>query len=439
MDTDQKVLEWKEAKANKDFVTADALRAELRAAGVDPDKPRQRRSQDSDEWKIQEWRDAKANKDFVTADLIRSELRAKGVDPDPSSGQGGRDKGSGRSSGGRDDWGYDGHSSGGWASSVPAFIPAPSYARMPMPFMMAPASHTRRYDRAVEAELDQWEDARSQKDWDAADSIRSNLRSRGISPSKERSLHGGVQDEIERWRSAKQAKDFTRSDRIRESLRKQGVDPDSMGAMGGAIMIPVGQSGGFVPHSGGHMEKPRQAKRESARSSQSLSSMDASTIDELSQWFEAKDDKNWSIADSIRDTLRQKGIEPANCQRPGSAGLEPDMADLLTQWFEAKEQKNFGIADGIREQLRAKGVEPSQCQRPGGGGGSGDGYGKAASGRSAAKSSPYGAAGSHDSSTEAQLDAWWKAKQDKNFALSDTLRSELRAKGIEPDERRPRR
>jgi len=425
----EKVIEWKSAKENKDYATADRLRSELRDAGYDPDKPHNRKSEDPEvEMKLQQWQEAKQNKDFITADLIRSELRAKGVEPDPRASGGG--KGNDRD----DSWGGKG---GKHAQSfMPAFAAIQSSMSMPwgMPQSYSkPASFAKSYDHSTEAELDQWVQARAEKDWGTADSIRDGLRSRGVSPAKERPQKGGFQDEIEQWRRAKQAKDFARSDRIRESLRAQGCDPDSMGL--GSPMPAMGMSLPWM------QAQPAPMTRESWGAAKgkgpSLSSMDSRTMGEVSQWFEAKDEKNFGVADSIRESLRSKGIEPANCQRPGSAGLDEVMADELTQWFDAREQKNFGVADAIRERLREKGVEPSQCQRPSGGGG----YGKAAGGN-AARSSPYSSAaatGSLDYDTETRLDEWWKAKQDKNFTAADAIRTEMRAQGIEPEQHRPRR
>jgi len=465
---EQKVREWKDAKANKDFSTADRIRSELRDAGFDPDKRGGGKSREPDvDFKIQQWQEAKASKDFITADLIRSELRAKGIEPDSSTrgagGSGGQAKGGGRQSkGGHDD---------GWGNSAwpPAqAMQAMQHMGMGMPFMGgAMSAHDNKpYDHSVEAELDQWSEARASKDYATADSIRDALRRRGVSPQKERAGHS-VQDEVHQWSRAKQARDFTRSDRIRDSLRAQGVNPDDVAKspmMGGGMQMPMmfggmGMGGGFGGgasygggghgggghgggghrgDNGGGMSRPKAVKKENPGAFQNISSMDSHQVDMLSGWFEAKDSKNWGIADSLRDKLRAAGIEPANCQRPGAGGMDDEAAEMIREWESAKAAKNFGIADGIRDQLRARGIEPSQGggrQASGGGGG----YGKAVGGsRGGGRSAPYSASEStHDYQTEAKLDEWWQAKQDKNFALSDTLRSELRAAGIEPEQFRP--
>jgi len=316
---------------------------------------------------------------------------------------------------------------GAFASMMSGFREGPSYAR--------------EYDPEVEDQLDQWEEAKSQKDFSTSDSIRQGLRDRGISPSKERPQYGGVEHQIQQWQRARQARDYGRSDRIRESLRAQGVEPDqaSSGFPGlppfmAATAMKGGPYGGFGAGGNG---KGGGKPTSRSKPQPSLSSMDADTIEELNQWFAAKDEKNYAVADSIRETLRAKGIEPANCQKPGSAGLDDEMSEELRQWFEARDEKNWSVADSIRERLRAKGVEPSQCQRPD----SGSTFGKAASFGSAGRSSPYsaGRSGAFDPATEAKLDQWWKCKQDKDYGTADKIRAELRDQGIEPDQHRPRK
>jgi len=44
----------------------------------------------------------------------------------------------------------------------------------------------------------------------------------------------------------------------------------------------------------------------------------------------------------------------------------------------------------------------------------------------------------YDAATEAQLDRWLEAKRAKDFATSDSIRDQLRARGIDPDRARPR-
>jgi cysteinyl-tRNA synthetase len=353
-----------------------------------------------------------------------------------------------------------------------------------MPIGMHPARFDRPYDREVEADLDAWEDARADKDYDTADSIRASLRQRGVSPAKERPHNPTVQEEIDMWQRAKAAKDYQRSDRIRENLRANGVDPDGPGAHG----IALSRHEPYVPS---YREPPMMARTQHrvqsrAEPARSTSTMDEDTKEELRQWFEAKDARNFDIADSIRDSLRKRGIEPAKCQRPGASmedaeeeirqwyeakdaknyevadsirdglrarGIEPQncprphsqdaisdpvVAEELRAWHEAKEQRNFGIADEIRDRLRAQGIEPAHCPHPD----EGSSYGKSKSAGRSTRSAPYSASSSGipkhtDRHTEAELARWLRAKQDKDFATADAIRAKLREQGVDPD--RPRR
>jgi len=276
----------------------------------------------------------------------------------------------------------------------------------------------RPYNAELEDELDQWEDARNRKDYETADYLRDGLRARGVSPAKERPARSSVEDELQRWHSAKQAKDYSRSDRIRDSLRAQGVDPDSAGRGG----FPLTTFVAAPP-----MHTPRRANP-------SFSTFGADTNNEVSRWYDAKDRKDWSVADKIREGLRARGIEPAECPRPHSPSVfDRGMQDELKKWYEARDAKNWAVADEIRERFRAQGIEPAHCDRPT----TTSSYGKApGSGGSSRRSAPYSVPSSFDHATEQQLDEWWEAKQQKNYETADAIRAELRAQGIEPDKYR---
>eukprot|EP00966_Prymnesium_polylepis_P105264 2437923-Prymnesium_polylepis.1 len=96
-----KLDQWVAAKRAKDFATADHLREELRAAGIDAEKARPAHAlggappftpqymapppplpppPSDTERKLDQWVAAKRGKDFATADHLREELRARGID-----------------------------------------------------------------------------------------------------------------------------------------------------------------------------------------------------------------------------------------------------------------------------------------------------------------------------------------------------------------------
>merc|ERR1712176_1730039 len=89
---DEQLDRWLLAKRSKDFTTADMIRDELRAVGVDPDTVRPpgwevqvsggKTGNASIDEQLDKWLIAKRSKDFVTADMLRDELRSMGVNPD---------------------------------------------------------------------------------------------------------------------------------------------------------------------------------------------------------------------------------------------------------------------------------------------------------------------------------------------------------------------
>merc|ERR1719401_2551902 len=111
--TEQQLDKWLVAKRSRDFVTADAIRDELRGMGIDPDtvRPRGWEHQAGNgstgdaltEQQLDQWVAAKRQKDFATADALREELRAKGIDPDtvrPANAGGGKGFGKANAGGG---------------------------------------------------------------------------------------------------------------------------------------------------------------------------------------------------------------------------------------------------------------------------------------------------------------------------------------------------
>lgn len=113
-DVEEQLDQWVSAKKDRDFERADAIRADLRARGVNPDAARpspgtgggygghghggghhgsaprnghfpggyRTQTFSSDiEAELDRWVRAKRERDFGTADAIRNNLRLKGVDP----------------------------------------------------------------------------------------------------------------------------------------------------------------------------------------------------------------------------------------------------------------------------------------------------------------------------------------------------------------------
>jgi len=92
---------WFDAKRARDFVTADLLRDQMRARGINPEKaaPPKRPTavadstalsvfgrpvgyDDTTTTQLESWFEAKQVRDFVTADRLREQMRARGIDPE---------------------------------------------------------------------------------------------------------------------------------------------------------------------------------------------------------------------------------------------------------------------------------------------------------------------------------------------------------------------
>lgn len=258
-------------------------------------------------------------------------------------------------------------------------------------------------DAFTEAELNRWVEAKRNKNFVLADSIRMKLRSRGINPDTLRPaialdsatspvFSAEIEEELGRWVEAKRRKDFALADSIRTNLRGKGIDPDTV--------------------------------RPAINAEPAFSGFSQEVEEELNRWVEAKRKKEFSLADSIRTKLRGKGVDP-DTARPSSsvdsavaAGTELSQEEIdeeLGRWIEAKRRKDFLLADAIRQHLREHGINPDNV-RP-------------------VAAEPNDSGLSPD--TEVELDRWVEAKRKKEFALADNIRTRLRGKGIEPDTVRP--
>ena len=117
------------------------------------------------------------------------------------------------------------------------------------------------------------------------------------------------------------------------------------------------------------------------------------------------------------------------------AGAKYDAATQrqIDAWVAAKRARDFGTSDQIRSELRACGVEPDDAwlamPSPA------PSYGPVHTRTHSAASSPYGTttgvSGGYDAQIAAQVAQWQDARSRKDFATSDAIRAELRAKGVQ--------
>jgi len=378
-ETENQLDRWVEAKRQKQYATSDAIRGELRQKDIDPEKVRPPghdrnpnvdqgpdRTFDADvQAQLDEWVAAKRDKDFARADNLRNELRQMGVEPDS-------------------------------ARPSPKDVPRGSMT----------------YDRQTEAKLENWVEAKRNRDFGTADALRNELRAQGIEPEDARPSRqqqeqmaaapmwgpgmpwqgSGHNDWTERkldeWVEAKRSRDFRLADAIREGLRNIGVEPEV-------------------------------ARPDGARSRGAEQDMSSRHLNEAPLIFPGI---GASRASPVHHTAR---------------GHPPQIEDLLERWVTAKRDKDFRTADAIRNDLRAQGVEPDEARPPKGGGsgrGSGRGDGRR---RSRSRSRSRGQRSSGGGDTQEQLDRWVEAKRAKDFRTADKIRNALRERGISPDKERP--
>jgi len=269
-------------------------------------------------------------------------------------------------------------------------------AMQPPAYTLQQSQPGQKFDPATELVLDQWVQAKRDKDFVTADTIRSDLRARGIEPDIVRPpghdavIDTDVEQKLDMWVKAKRDKNFGIADSIRAELRAIGVDPDTV--------RPPGFDNGLSPQGAG----------------QDLT-LDEGTEQLLDRWVAAKRNRDFVQADNIRSELRAKGVDPDTVRPPGfDAVIDATAEQELDRWVQAKRDKDFATADAIRAELRQRGIEPDILRPPG-----------------------YEAQQQMSAEVENRLDLWVTAKRNKDFTTADAIRSELRAQGIDPDTVRP--
>ena len=166
---------------------------------------------------LDRWVDAKRSRDFVTADAIRDNLRAQGIDPHERRPDAGRGGGRGPPP--------------PVPQPVPERGPPPQHLGPAGPYVHPPSGSWH-----AELDLNRWVEAKRNKDYKAADAYRDNLRSQGIDPQQHRPIgshpvvpqSGSAETEamLDDWIEAKRSKDFQTADKIRDELRDRGIKAD---------------------------------------------------------------------------------------------------------------------------------------------------------------------------------------------------------------------
>jgi len=441
-ETEEQLDQWVAAKREKNFATADAIRAELRIKGIDPDTVRPPGHDiiiDEDiERQLDLWVEAKRAKDFATADAIRADLRAKRIEPD----------------------------------------------------VVRPPGYDTVIDEDIEWKLDRWVEAKRAKDFGLADQLRKELRDKGIEPDSVRPpgyispSDKETERKLDLWVEAKRMKDFATADAIRADLRTKGIEPDAVRPPGYVPPSQHQQLSFPMSHSPA-VQVPRFDPPPVPRFDQGMKKFDTFTEAQLDRWIEAKRNKDFTVADAIRSELRRKGIEPDEV-RPASRDFQPTpmhssggsshnsnnnsaalaaaaslVAPLVDAISGALQERGLGaehlqplaqdlrttvmpaiaqqVTQQVMNQLAAHphGMQPLRAPRA-----LASQQGPASlPPRTFASMAQKPAMGSssktHDFQTQMQLDQWVEAKRARDFKLADEIRTQLRLKGIDPDSARP--
>jgi len=296
-ETEARLDQWVEAKRNKDFAMADAIRDEMRSRGIEPDRARPsdkelQRTMQVDavtEAKLDQWVQAKRDKDFATADAIRAEMRAVGLEPD--------------------------------------FLRPPDFQKGPT-------------DAATEARLDQWVQAKRDKDFATADAIRAELRLRGIEPDKLRPSDKEAHQQAMAWPGGQMQgmpgafntaqygssmiPDMMPPPTPPPAVYPQGFLADQETPTPPPAVYPQGLlADQETPTPPPAVYPPGFAAAQTGnpmmQMSTSVGNYDAETEVQLDQWVQAKREKDFTMADAIRELLRAKGVEPDQA-RPSGKG-----------------------------------------------------------------------------------------------------------------------
>jgi len=347
-----------------------------------------------------------------------------------------------------------------------------------------------------EAKLDQWVAAKRGKDYATADRIREELRAKGIEPDTARPAGPGgakkpdahVPDAVidrllDEWVAAKRAKDFATADRIRDQLRSKGVEPDNVRPAfpppaGGPPRAPPAPHYGEPPAYGG----PPPYGRPPPHSYPAPPPHNPYHGPPPPHHGPPPPHQSYHgppppMRPDYRDDYRHGG--------PGGGGPDHSYGGPRGGYGGGPSGGYGGGYGGGGYGGGGYGGGPSPSggygggyggyggpggpgggyPGPGGGGYGDGGYGRGGGGgpgggyghpppmappRPAGPPGGYGAppapyagakrarAEAFDPQTEQQLDQWVAAKRAKDFAVADRLRSELRARGVDPDTARPK-
>lgn len=317
--TDELLDEWVEAKRAKDFGKADGIRAKLRSMGIEPEIARPKSGAPpprlefdaATERKLSEWVKAKRGKEFDTADRLREELRAAGIDPEVVRPIGPTRPTTTRRARSRSPLGFQPYPSRAPHGVVP---PLPRYDRSTEAKLEMWIAAKRKKDFATSDKLRE-ELRRNGVDPDTARPVTLPQQARPHHASRdyerERESHhsrsGYHSYDDERGGGGGGGRGGWRAEPHRESPRHYDHPPPERGYGGAGPSYGGGYGSRHesrAPGGGGYRAPPPPVHGSSRRDRSS------STEAKLERWVAAKRARDFVTADAIRAELRAIGIDP---------------------------------------------------------------------------------------------------------------------------------
>eukprot|EP00933_Yihiella_yeosuensis_P043016 TRINITY_DN37718_c0_g1_i1.p1 TRINITY_DN37718_c0_g1~~TRINITY_DN37718_c0_g1_i1.p1 ORF type:complete len:365 (+),score=68.21 TRINITY_DN37718_c0_g1_i1:93-1187(+) len=195
-----------------------------------------------------------------------------------------------------------------------------------------------------------------EKEWRSRDGRRGTLFTAGPSECPLSDME--IQDRIQQREEARRSKDFGRADSIRDELRSLGVevnDKESLwrtssgrGCTFSGAPLPAG--GSFTP-----VDEIKRLinERERLRASQDFVNADEVRRQLSAMGVEVFDnEKRWRASDGTTGAIIAGGHEVSNCSL-----TDYEIITRVRQREDARAQKDFGTADSIRDELRRNGVD----------------------------------------------------------------------------------
>lgn len=305
---------------------------------------------------LDNWVLAKRGKDFPTADRLRDQIRAKGIEPDKARPP---DRLTQSSSGSASL--TPGLALTSLQPISPAFVvppPPPSVPPEQLAALLAMQQQGNNAD-ALGQQAAQIEGVGGKKDWQT-------LNNTGVTQFDDE-----TEKLLDNWVLAKRGKDFATADRLRDEIRAKGIEPDKArppdrtapNTMPGASMPMQAQSMQRQLQQLQQMQAIQTAQLQQAQALQiqQLTGQAAMSGQLVSQPIGAANFSPYSA--SISSGPPSKRARKLDIQ--ATQTFDASTESRLDDWIEAKRAKQFAKADAIREELRALGIEPDEVRPPG--------------------------------------------------------------------------